>query len=131
MKAEIRKKLNEILRDNKKWPIILEGVDADSFKNATILPAIVKSEELSIALQLPVWIKALEERKKEKTNVLVIDGMDVISADKQKKFKQILDQKAINGYKFPENVQIVLTIGGGNRDKISALIQSLCIYFKV
>ena len=137
MNENLKKKLNNLLKSNKEWPIIIEGgVTKEDFVNASILPATTPSSHLGVfndvkGLILPGWVKSVDKRKNEKTNLLVIDGLDTISVEEQNKFKQILDSKSLNGYALPQNLQIVILINEGNRAKINSEILSLSLYYKV
>lgn len=127
---ELKKKLNDLLRNNKKWPVIIEGVKVPAFKKATILPATTKSEELTIANGKPDWVLSLEAKAKSTINLLIIEGIDEIPYEEQKKFKFILENRGLNGYDFPDNVQIVLPTKKDCQERIISIIQTLCIYFK-
>ena len=135
MDENLKKKLNGLLKSNKDWPIIIEGdIKEEDFLNATFLPAKTPSAKLGIindakGLIKPNWVKSLDAKRDEKVNLLVISGLDKISMDEQVKFSAILDTKALNGYKLPQNLQIVILINKGNRAKINNEILSLCLYY--
>ena len=99
MDESLKKKLNQLLKNNKSWPIIIEGgVKKEDFLNACIVPSSIPSSQLGVINDLkgpvlPDWVKAVEDRKLEKANLLVIDGLDKIPFEEQAKFKQILDSK--------------------------------------
>ena len=139
MDNSIKNELNQLLKNNKKWPIILEGgknLTLNDFKNATILSATVHSSELGVIFDLkgpvlPEWVKQIEAKANDKTNLLVISDLDKQDKKNQEKFKQLLDQKGLNGYPLPQNLQIVVLISSGNRAKINKEILSLCLYYKV
>ncbi len=135
MNENIKKNLNKVLSANKKWPIILEGVDANEFSKATVIPATLPSSQLGVindinGLVKPGWVVAVEGNAKNKTNLLVISGIDKLEKGQQRKFRNLLDSKSLNGYQLPENLQIALTIDMGNRDKLDEEILSLTIYYK-
>lgn len=135
MDENIKKNLNKVLSANKTWPIILEGVDAEEFTKATIIPASLPSSQLGVindinGLVKPGWVASVEGNAKSKTNLLVIAGIDKIEKSEQKKFRNLLDSKSLNGYKLPDNLQIALTIDYGNRGKLDSEILSLTIYYK-
>lgn len=137
MDENLRKKLNGLLKSNKQWPIIIEGdIKEEDFINATFLPAKTPSAKLGVindvnGLIKPNWVKSIDARKNDKANLLVISDLDTISKDSQAKFVPILDTKALNGYKLPENLQIVILINKQNRAKINSEILSLCLYYTV
>lgn len=137
MDNNMKRKLNELLKNNKSWPVIIEGgVKKEDFLSATVLPATVPSASLGVindigGLKMPDWVKSVEARKNAKANLLLIEGLDTISEDEQLKFKGILDGKSLNGFKLPENMQIAILINDGNRAKINREILSLSLYYKV
>ena len=131
------KKMMTILENNKKWPIIIAGISGNSLPNAIMLPATISSDQLDIVpdeegMNYPTWIMQMMifSRKSDKV-YLVIDGLDDIDFDEQEKFYGILKHKSINGYKFPDNVQIIIAIKSGNISRISDKIATLCISFDV
>lgn len=135
MDENIKKKLNKVLSANKTWPIILEGVNAEEFTKATIVPATLPSSQLGVindinGLVKPGWVVAVEENANSKTNLLVISAIDKIEKSEQRKFRNLLDSKSLNGYKLPDNLQIALTIDLGNRAKLDDELLSLTIYYK-
>ncbi len=136
MKESLKKELNSMLKNNKNWPIIIEGgVKASDFSNAVIIDANISSSKLGVindinGLKVPEWVESLEIKGDSKTNLLVIDGIDKISLDDQMKFRALLHTKELNGYSLPKNLQIVVLTGEGNRDKINREILSLCLYYK-
>jgi len=137
MKQETIEKLNKILKDNVKWPLVIEGVTASNFPKAIVIPAIISPSELGIipsdtGLKYPSWVMQLMiSAKKSTRNILVIDGLDRIIENEQNKFWGMLSSKGINGYKFPNETQIIIPISNGSKDKISQRILSLALYFKV
>lgn len=137
MTDETMKKINKIIANNDKWPLILEGVNAEWFNNATILDANISSTELGIrnsetGFIYPNWLKQLLEKSKNiKThNLLVIDKLENLDIEEQRKFIGLLKHKGVNGLKFPEGTQIIIVIEKGKIDKISKDIASLCIIYK-
>lgn len=45
----MKRKLNELLKNNKSWPVIIEGgVKKEDFLSATVLPATVPSASLGV-----------------------------------------------------------------------------------
>ena len=135
MNENIKKNLNKVLSANKTWPIILEGVDANEFTKATVIPATLPSSQLGVindinGLVKPGWVVSVEENGQNKTNLLVIAGIDKIEKTEQRKFRNLLDSKSLNGYPLPKNLQIALTVDAGNRDKIDGEILSITIYYK-
>lgn len=137
MDQALKARLNNLLKNNKNWPIIIEGgITKEDFLNACIISASIPSSELGVindigGLKLPRWVEVVDKKKNDKTNLLVIDHLDSIPTAEQTKFNQILHTKQLNGFKLPENLQIVILINEGNRDKINREILSLSLYYKV
>lgn len=131
----MNKKLSEILKNNTKWPLIIQGASGANFPEAIIIPAEIPSADLGIivdenGLNLPFWVKKMKEIcEKNQKIVLCIENLDKISAEEQEKFCGMLKFKAINGFNFPENTQILIT--AGNVEKISKKILNLALIFKM
>lgn len=136
MDEKLKKDLNNVLKNNKNWPLIIEGgVSTSDFLSATLLPASTPSASLGVINDingpvLPEWVKKIEEKEQDKTNLLVITDLDTIDMEEQYKFKGLLESKVLNGYPLPKNLQIVILINKGNRDKINRAIISLSLYYK-
>lgn len=137
MKKELREKLNTIINNNRKWPLLLEGVSAVNFPNAIVIPAYIPSSELGVipsetGLKYPSWVmQMMIKTKKSDRILLVIDGMDRIIKSEQEKFHAILKFHRINGYKFPDGTQIIIPISKGGMDKVTESIKSLVMPYKV
>ncbi len=137
MEKQVKDTLNNILKNNKTWPIILEGgISESDFLNATFLSATIPSESLAVINDLngpvlPEWVKQIEEKGDSKTNLLVITDLDKIEMRDQIKFKSLLELRQLSGYKLPENLQILILIDSGNRDKVDNQILSLSLYYKI
>jgi len=135
MTEEMKSKLVKILKDNTKWPLIIEGVSSANFPTSVVIPATTPSSELGIipsetGLKLPSWaMEILLKVKKSKKIIVCIGGLDEISQEKQEKFYGMIKYKGVNGFKFPEGTQIIIT--AKNTKKISKRISSLALSFKV
>ena len=135
MKEERKEMLKKVIKNNKKWPLIIIGVSAKNFPKAVVLPADTPSNELGVVpsstgQKYPAWVMSLMIKEKQNTSiVLVIDGIDSVSMEEQEKFAGMLSNKGVNGYKFPENTQILLTAKAGSTDMISKRIKDLCLIF--
>ena len=135
MTEEMKSKLVKILKDNTKWPLIIEGVSSANFPTSVVIPATTSSSELGIipsetGLKLPSWaMEILLKAKKSKKIIVCIGELDEISQEEQEKFYGMIKYKGVNGFKFPEGTQIIIT--AKNIKKISKRISSLALSFKV
>lgn len=135
MTEEMKSKLVKILNDNTKWPLIIEGVLSSNFPASIVIPATTPSSELGIipgetGLKLPSWaMEILLKAKKSKKIIVCIGELDEISQEEQEKFYGMIKYKGLNGFKFPEGTQIIIT--AKNTKKISKRISSLALSFKV
>jgi len=128
-------KLLKILKDNKDWPIIIEGVSVIDFSNSIVIPANIPSSQLGVipsenGYKYPSWLMELIINSKKNNNIQIcIRGLDEISQDEQQKFYGLIKYKGINGYKFPEGAQIIIPVN--NLEKISKRILSLSLVYKM
>ncbi len=135
MTEEMKSKLVKILNDNTKWPLIIEGVSSSNFPTSIVIPATTPSSELGIipgetGLKLPSWaMEILLKAKKSKKIIVCIGELDEISQEEQEKFYGMIKYKGVNGFKFPEGTQIIIT--AKNTKKLSKRISSLALSFKV
>ena len=135
MTEEMKSKLVKILKDNTKWPLIIEGVSSANFPTSIVVPATTPSSELGIipgetGLKYPAWaMEIMIKAKKSKKIIVCIDGLDEISQEEQEKFYGMIKYKGVNGFKFPEGTQIIIT--AKNTKKISKRISSLALSFEV
>lgn len=135
MTEETKFKLVKILKDNTKWPLIIEGVSSADFPTAIVIPATTPSNELGVissenGLKYPTWaMEVTLKAKKSKEIVVCIGELDKISQEEQEKFYGMIKYKGVNGFKFPEGTQIVITTK--NTKNISPKILSLAIVYKV
>lgn len=126
-------KLITILENNKKNNILIMGMSGSKFSDAVIIPSTLPSEKLGIGISdsgeyiYPNWTKEIEEKKLEDSILLIIEGLDKINTTEQEKFYGILKHKAINGYKLPDNCQIICTSKSKDKSKINERILGLNI----
>ena len=137
MTEEMKSKLVKILKDNTKWPLIIEGVSSTNLPTSVVIPATTPSSELGVipsetGLKLPSWaMEILLKAKKSKKIIVWIGGLDEISQEEQEKFYGMIKYNGVNGYKFPAGTQIIIPIKKGNLSKINERIVSLCLNFDV
>lgn len=130
MTYEAEKKLDEVLKNNTKWPLIVAGADSAYFASAVVLSARTPSGALGVVTDTrPDWIVALEAKAQTGKAVLCIDGLDQIDADEQEKFVGLLKYKGVNGYTLPDNAQIVMTVA--DVDKVSPRLVALSLVYRV
>lgn len=135
MTEEMKEKLVKILKDNAKWPLIIQGVSSKNFPTSIVIPSTLPSSELGIipgdtGLKYPAWaMEILLKAKKSKQIIVCIGELDEISQEEQEKFYGMIKYKGVNGFKFPEGTQIVIT--AKNAKNISKRISSLAIVFKM
>jgi len=127
------KKLKEVVENNYKWPLILEGVTPDYFPSGVIVEGDIDSSKLESfetvnGEKIPAWLTALNiSSKKYDRALLIINGIDEVDKNEQEKFMYIL--KGSSTCTLPENTQILLTVK--DAEKVSAKIKQLCIIYKV
>jgi len=136
MNNEDKKKLARILKDNEKWPIIVEGICAKTFKDAVVIPASIPSDELGTKIDdngnivFPVWLKQLKHSENSgKPTIVCIDGLDKVSDDEQQKFYGMIKYNGINGCRFSKTTRIV--VAADDASKISKRIFDLALLVKV
>ena len=135
MTEEMKFKLVKILKDNTKWPLILEGVTSSNFPTSIVIPATIPSSELGIistetGLKYPAWLMQVMIKAKQSNKILIcISDLDQLSTEDQEKFYGMIKYKGINGYKFPDGTQIIITVS--DMTKISKRISSLTLTLKV
>lgn len=129
-------KIKEVIENNRKWPIIIENIEARNIDNAIIINSKISNKDLGIipnenGNKMPTWIlEMILNDKKNVVSTLVISDIDQIDMVEQEKFIGILKFKGINGYSFPAGTSIVLTCRKGNYDLVSPKIKDLCIKIK-
>lgn len=129
-------KIKEVIDNNRKWPIIIENIEARNIDNAIIINSKISNKDLGIipnenGNKMPTWIlEMILNDKKNVVSTLVISDIDQIDMTEQEKFIGILKFKGINGYSFPAGTSIVLTCRKGNYDLVSPKIKDLCIKIK-
>lgn len=129
-------KIKEVIENNRKWPIIIENIEARNIDNAIIINSKISNKDLGIipnenGNKMPTWLlEMILNDKKNVVSTLVISDIDQIDMTEQEKFIGILKFKGINGYSFPAGTSIVLTCRKGNYDLVSPKIKDLCIKIK-
>lgn len=126
-------KITKFLNDNRNWPIIIEGLI--EIPNSITINADMPSCELCITPDLgglvyPEWINLIINKSKSSEKIiLLIKGLDEVNSEEQEKFYGMIKYKSINGFKFPQNLQIVMMVKDAK--KVSQKISKLALIFKV
>lgn len=124
--------LKKVLNDNKRWPLIISGATTTAVKiqfglvnknkgtNCLVLAADMGEDELH---RTP-WLKNIENK-----NCLIIDGLDQVSPEAQKKFISLLKDRRAAGGKVPAEMQIIIPVQSLN--KVTPEIKSLSIIWEI
>ena len=135
MTDEKKEKLNKFLKNNRKWPLLIEGVSSENFSSSVIIPASISSMELGIiptsnGQRFPLWLEELIGLMKVSKRVFVcIDRLEYLNESEQEKFYSMIKYNGINGYKFPDGTQIIIPTK--KLDRISKKLSDLAIIYKV
>ena len=136
MNNEDKKKIAQILKDNEKWPIIVEGICAKTFKDAVVIPASIPSDELGTKIDdkgniiFPDWLNQIKKKENLDQPIIVcIEGIEKVDPDDQQKFYGMLKYNGINGCRFSRATRIV--IATSDASKISKGISDLALLVKV
>jgi len=134
---EKNRKLLEVIYNNTKYPLIIEGITKEKLPDGIYLEACVTSENIGVlpsdtGLKYPVWIMEMMIKEKRNNQIkLIISGLDDLDIEEQEKFYGVFKNKGVNGYKFPAKTQIIIPIQKGNLEKISKRLISLSLIYKV
>lgn len=107
-------------------PVLVPFMLASDFSDAIVLPANTMLTELNghyenIEFVPPKWYNDLLNTKDNK--YLIIDKIDTISKEKQKKFIEILKYRKISTFRLPSDCRIIITVN--EVDKVDKEILSL------
>ncbi len=111
-------------------PILIDFLSGQDFENAIVLPANIDSLELNghyegMIFKPPLWLAEILGENKSK--ILVIDKIDMISKEEQLKFCELLEYRKISTFTLPENCIIIVTANEINKEKINCEIFSLVV----
>lgn len=130
-------RLEYILDNNAKWPVIVECDKTLHLDNTVVIPATIPSAQLGIipgetGLKYPAWLMQVMMLDKKGAKIrILIDGLDTIPIEEQEKFYGIIKYRGVNGMKFPADSQVIISVSKDGVDKVSNRISSLCIVHKV
>ena len=132
MNDEKRELLMNYIKSNV-VPILVDFIDGSSIPDSVILPANCDVTELNgyydnTKFDAPEWLKRLESDNTP--TILVIDKIDSIPKDEQKKFVEILKYRKVSTFEIPKNTVIVVTAKEINENTINEEIYSLVAHIK-
>lgn len=107
-------------------PLLVDFIASDNIPDSIVLKSNCSTEELNGHYENtnfcpPEWFKELENNKK----ILVIDNIDLIHKNEQKKFIEILKYRQVSTFELPKNTIIILTAKNINKNTIDEEIYSL------
>lgn len=108
-------KLEQVLKDNKEWPLVIVNAKAGDFADATIIPSSIAANDLYTGF--------------ESKPLLLIEELDNISEQEQEKFISLLKDRRMGSSKLPRDVQIIIPVKSKN--SLSKKIQSLCLFWEL
>ena len=114
--------------ENNVSPILIEDVNIDTIGNIVRINADCEKTMLmghyeETKYLPPVWFdEVVENSKKYKRTVLLIENINSISVEEQEKFYEILKYRKINTFRLPQNCLIVATYSEKNENLISEKI---------
>lgn len=108
--------LKRVLSSNITWPLIVVGVGVRPDVDTVIIPATISERDLHTDMLVV------------KQN-LVIDGLDRISPDQQKKFITLLKDRRTGLRKLPADTRIIIPVRSA--DKLSSEIKKLALIYNV
>ena len=109
-------------------PVLVDFIFGCDFDKAVVLPANTMVNELNghydnMEYVPPKWFNDLLSINGNK--LLVIDKIDTISKEEQKKFIEILKYKKVSTFDLPSECRIIVTANEIDKDKIDEEIFSL------
>ena len=90
-------KLQQLLKNNKYWPLLIVCADIQKSDDTSIIPATISERDLHTDMLV---IKPY----------LLIEGLDAISKQEQEKFITLLKDRRTGLRKLPDNVQILIPV---------------------
>ena len=112
-----KEKLVEVLKNNTKWPMIVEGVQGADFENAYVMK---KDIDERMLYTKGVWLKFLKGKK-----YLVLDGIDELVLQEQLKFENLLKNRGVSDSYLPDDVQIVVAVS--DVKKLNPKLKEWCL----
>ncbi|MDD4815958.1 MAG: hypothetical protein PHQ62_02320 [Clostridia bacterium] len=124
-------KLRDIIKLSKISPVLVVGLPATIFGEATVINADIPSKNLGIVntangLKYPSWF--FEILKGTASHQIIINGIDKIDKESQEKFYELLKYKAISNVELPHDCNIIVI--AENLKNVSATILNHCQVIK-
>ena len=125
------KEKNKILKEYIKIniaPILVDFIEKDFFNDKVVINSNCKKEELNEIYENektlpPKWYQELINKNKK---ILIINNLDSISNEEQKKFIEILKYRKVSTFELPQDVRIIITANEVNN--IDKEIFNLVLY---
>lgn len=109
-------KLNNVLSNNKDWPLVIIGATSADFKNATIVPATLSARDLAT---LNFEVKP----------TLIIDGLDKVNENVQENFITLFKDRGGMSKDLPTGTQIIIPVA--SKEKLSRKILDLALIWEL
>ena len=109
-------------------PILVDFIFGQDLEDAVILPANIDKKELNghyeeMNYVPPKWLNELLNTKK--SQLLIIDQIDTIPKEEQKKFIELLKYRKVSTFDLPNNCRIIVTANKINEEMINEEVFSL------
>ncbi len=109
-------------------PILVDFIFGQDLEDAVILPANIDKKELNghyeeMNYVPPKWLNELLNKKNNP--LLVIDQIDIIPKEEQKKFIELLKYRKVSTFDLPNNCRIIVTANKINEEMINEEVFSL------
>ena len=109
-------------------PILVDFIFGQDLEDAVILPANIDKKELNghyeeMNYVPPKWLNELLNKKNNP--LLVIDQIDTIPKEEQKKFIELLKYRKVSTFDLPNNCRIIVTANKINEEMINEEVFSL------
>lgn len=120
--------LRELLK--LKMPILVEDLPESLFEDAVILNSDCDVSELNghyegLEFVPPIWYEILCDKCKNKSTLLIINGINNESEEDQLKFVEILKYHKVSTFILPKNCAIITTAYDMKNKKVAEEIYSL------
>lgn len=114
-------------------PLLIEGIQANFFGNAVVLNANIDKKELNGHYEgtkfcPPTWYSELLEKDTGDSAILIIDNINNVGLEEQKKFIELLKYKKISTFELPNDCLIIVTCSNLKKNKISEEVYSLLVH---
>ena len=127
------KEKNKMLKEYIKLniaPILVDFIEKDFINDKVVISSNCKKEELNEIYEQektlpPKWYQELINKNKK---ILIINNLDSISNEEQKKFIEILKYRKVSTFKLPQDVRIIITTTKKVKNNIDKEIFNLVLY---